>query len=165
MELEPEHAYVLDDGERAVGYVIGTPSTPDFVAAYRREWLPRMRRRYEAPGEPPGEAHAAAPVTAERQKLDDMFHPERMLLPELAPHPAHLHVDLLPGYQRGGHGRAMVGTFLASVAAAGARSCHLMVRPGNTGALRFYAKTGWQRLEVDSPGDWIVLTRPTTPAA
>ena len=25
--LEPEHAYVLDDGERAVGYVIGTAST------------------------------------------------------------------------------------------------------------------------------------------
>ncbi len=102
-------------------------------------------------------------MTPELEKLKDMFHPERMLLPALAPHPAHLHIDLLPGYQRGGHGRAMVGMFLASVAAAGARSCHLMVRPGNTGALLFYAKTGWQRLEIDSPGDWIVLTRSTTP--
>ncbi len=26
--LEPEHAYVLDNGGRAVGYVIGTASTP-----------------------------------------------------------------------------------------------------------------------------------------
>ena len=34
--LEPEHAYVLDNGDRAVGYVIGTASTPGFVAAYRQ---------------------------------------------------------------------------------------------------------------------------------
>ncbi|HET9897457.1 MAG TPA: GNAT family N-acetyltransferase [Streptosporangiaceae bacterium] len=154
VELEPEHAYVLDNGERAVGYVIGTASTPAFVAACKREWLPRMRLRYDLPGE--------APVTREQQKLLDMFSPERLLHPELAPHPAHLHIDLLPEYQRGGHGRAMIGIFLASVAAAGARSCHLMVRPGNAGALVFYAKTGWRELAIESPGDWIVLTRPTT---
>jgi hypothetical protein len=38
--LEPEHAYVLDDGGRAVGYVLGTADTPAFVAAYTERWLP-----------------------------------------------------------------------------------------------------------------------------
>ncbi|WP_328367664.1 hypothetical protein OHQ88_23470 [Micromonospora zamorensis] len=26
--------------------------------------------------------------------------PEQMVLPELADHPAHLHIDVLPGYRR-----------------------------------------------------------------
>jgi len=30
--LEPKHVYVLDNGDQAVGYVIGTASTPDFIA-------------------------------------------------------------------------------------------------------------------------------------
>jgi hypothetical protein len=47
--LAPEHAYVLDNGDRAVGYVIGTANTADFVAAYRANWLPRMRGRYQPP--------------------------------------------------------------------------------------------------------------------
>jgi hypothetical protein len=42
--LEPRHAYVLDNGEGAVGNIIGTASTPDFVAAYRDRWLPLQRR-------------------------------------------------------------------------------------------------------------------------
>ena len=71
--LEPEHAYVLDNGGRAVGYVIGTASTPDFVAAYQQRWLPRLRARYQPLSGPP--------VTEEEHRLDVMFHPERWLLP------------------------------------------------------------------------------------
>ena len=51
--LEPGHAYVLDNGERAVGYVIGTASTPDFIAAYQQRWLPRLRIRYQPPSSSP----------------------------------------------------------------------------------------------------------------
>jgi ribosomal protein S18 acetylase RimI-like enzyme len=155
LALEPQHAYVLDNGSRAVGYVIGTASTQTFVTAYRERWLPALRERYPSP---PGE-----PVTEEQRKLADGFNPERMLLPELAPHPAHLHINLLPDYQGAGFGRAMMNTFLASVAAAGARSCHLFVRTANTPALRFYDRLGWQRLPVNDPsGSWIVLVKPTS---
>lgn len=151
LKLEPQHAYVLDNGRRAVGYVIGTASTAEFAAAYRRDWLPRVRARYQPP--------AGEPATEEERKLADLFNPERMLLPELAPYPAHLHVDLLPQAQRGGHGRALISTFLASVAAAGAGSCHLLVRPNNPGALLFYAKIGWQRLDLPDAGNWIAFVR------
>ena len=40
--LEPDFAFVLDDGRRAVGYVIGTPDTAAFVRAYRARWIPRL---------------------------------------------------------------------------------------------------------------------------
>src|SRR5215468_557381 len=148
--LEPRHAYVLDNGERAVGYIIGTASTPDFVAAYLDRWLPRLRDRYQPP--------SGSPVTEEQQRLDVMFHPERWLLPELASHPAHLHINLLSGYRGAGHGRALIGTFLASVAAAGAASCYLGVRPENVSARRFYARLGWRPVEVcgAEPGTYLV---------
>ena len=151
--LAPEHAYVLDNGERAVGYVVGTASTPDFVAAYSERWLPRLRARYQPLSGPP--------VTEEEHRLDVMFHPERWLLPELAPHPAHLHVNLLSGYRRSGYGRALISTFLASVAAAGAASCYLGVRQENADARRFYEKLGWRPVEVRGAEPGTYLVHPT----
>ncbi|HYK30453.1 MAG TPA: GNAT family N-acetyltransferase [Streptosporangiaceae bacterium] len=154
LHIAPEHAHVLDNGERSVGYVIGTPSTREFVAAYLADWLPRMRGTYAPP--------AGTPASDEERKLADMFGPEHMLRPELEPHPAHLHINLLPDYQGAGHGREMMATFLDSVAAVGARSCHLTVRAANTGALRFYDKLGWRRIEVADPGPSIFLVKSTT---
>jgi ribosomal protein S18 acetylase RimI-like enzyme len=150
----PEHAYVLHTGERAVGYVIGTPSTNDYVAAYLAEWLPRLRDNYKPP--PP------VPTSDEERKLEDMFHPERLVRPELAPYPAHLHINLLPDYQRSGHGQEMVDTFLESVAAAGAQWCHLACRKANTAAIRFYEKHGWTRIQVADADSSIFFIRRTT---
>jgi ribosomal protein S18 acetylase RimI-like enzyme len=148
--LEPEHAYVLDNGERAVGYVLGTANTPDYVAAYTERWLPRLRARYQPPSGPP--------QTEEEHRLDAMFHPERRLRPELAPHPAHVHINLLAGYRRAGYGRELMSTFLASVAAAGAASCRLGVDVANVDATRFYARVGWRPIEVPgvAPGTYLV---------
>jgi len=151
--LEREHAYVLDNGERAVGYVIGTASTQDFVAAYQERWLPWLRVRYQPLSGPP--------VTEEEHRLDVMFHPERWLLPELASHPAHLHINLLAAYRGSGHGRKLISTFLASVAAAGAASCYLGVRQANVNARRFYAKVGWRPVEVRGAEPGTYLVHPT----
>ena len=46
LELEPDLAFVIDDGERAVGYVLGAHDTADFVARYRAQWLPGFERRH-----------------------------------------------------------------------------------------------------------------------
>ena len=90
-----------------------------------------------------------------------MFHPDRWLLPELAAHPAHLHINLLAGYRRAGHGRELISTFLASVAAAGAASCYLGVRPENLNARRFYARLGWHPVQVHGAEPGTYLVHPT----
>jgi ribosomal protein S18 acetylase RimI-like enzyme len=151
--LEPEHAYVVDNGDRAVGYIIGTPDTAAFVAD-RACWIPLLATRYQPPPEPP--------VTAEDQRLSGMFHPEQMMHSELAAYPAHLHINILPGYQGSGHGRALMDTFLTSVAAAGARWCHLGVRVANTSARAFYARLGWQPIDVRGPEALMFLVRVTS---
>lgn len=52
--LDPELAFVLDDGSgRAVGYVVGTGDTAEFVARFRDTWIPRVAHRYPALTAPP----------------------------------------------------------------------------------------------------------------
>lgn len=113
--LAPELTFVLDDGSgRAVGYVLGTADTKRFVDDFRAIWLPRVTDRFPEPeGEPetPTEAMTAL-----------LHRPERMILAELEGHPAHLHIDLLPPWQRKGHGRRLMGAFLDAL--------HRQWRPG-----------------------------------
>ena len=96
--LEPDFAFVLDDGCRAVGYVIGTPGTAAFARAYRARWIPRLAGRYPVPPDPP--------ASPDDEMIALRYRPERLLWPGLAEYPAHLHIDLLPPFQGAGHGRA-----------------------------------------------------------
>ena len=147
LELEPELAFVLDNGERAVGYCLGTADTARFVRAHRERWLPRMRERYTEP---------AGPLETEQDwLLDFLFHPERMDRPEFADSPAHLHIDLLPDYQGAGHGRRLMAAFLDAAARAGAPAVHLAVATDNTRAIGFYHRLGFQPIEVAGRPDGV----------
>jgi ribosomal protein S18 acetylase RimI-like enzyme len=151
VDLEPELAFVLDDGDRAVGYVIGTADTAAFAGRLRTEWLPRMTARYPEPD---------PPRTPEDAMVALLYRPERMLRPELADYPAHLHIDLLPGFQGAGHGRALIDTFRAAAARAGAPAVHVGVVPDNRRALGFYARVGFT--EIADAGTVVYLGIPTT---
>ena len=151
--LEPELAFVLDDGERAVGYVLGTADTPALVRAYRERWIPRLAGTYPEPADPP--------VTPDDRMLRLHSRPERMLVPELAPYPAHLHIDLLPPAQGAGHGRALIDTFLAALAGRGVPAVHLGMVPTNTRARGFYDRLGFTEVPVPGGGDVTYLARAT----
>ena len=140
VELEPELAFVLDDGGTAVGYVIGTADTARFVERYRREWLPRVAARHPRP--------PTVPANPVESFVHMLHHPERMLVPELADHPAHLHIDILPGHQGGGHGRRLITEFLAAVGRAGVPRVHLGMAPSNVRARAFYDRTGFSEIRV-----------------
>jgi hypothetical protein len=47
------------------------------------------------------------------------------------------------------------------VAAAGAASCYLGVRPANLNARRFYARLGWRPVEVSGAEPGTYLVHPT----
>jgi ribosomal protein S18 acetylase RimI-like enzyme len=140
VHLEPDLAFVLDNGRRAVGYVVGTADTAAFVRVYRQRWIPRLADRYATPPDPP--------VSGDDHMLALHYAPERMLVPELDDHPAHLHIDVLPAYQRRGHGRKLITTFLAAAAAAGAPAVHVGVDVRNTRAISFYRKLGFADIPV-----------------
>ncbi|AEV83858.1 N-acetyltransferase GCN5 [Actinoplanes sp. SE50] len=142
--LEPDLAFVLDDGGRAVGYVVGTADTASFVRRYREEWIPRLAGRYPVPPPPPR--------TPEQDMVALHYRPERMIVPELADHPAHLHIDLLPPYQRRGYGRQLIDALSAAAARAGATGVHLGMVTENVRARPFYDRMGFTVLPVPDPG-------------
>ncbi|MGA5300584.1 GNAT family N-acetyltransferase [Nucisporomicrobium flavum] len=154
--LEPEHAHVLDDGTgTAVGYVLGTADTARFARRYRDEWLPATADRYPLPQDPP--------VTPDDRMLALHYHPERMVTPELADYPAHLHIDLLPEWQGKGWGRGLIGAFLAGLRAAGVPRVHLGMVPTNTSARAFYDRLGFVELTVPGATSVTFLGRDTSP--
>lgn len=151
--LCPEVAFVLDDGGRAVGYVVGTANTPDFVRRWAAEWQPVFAARYSRPPEPPRDAHE------EMVKLG--YWPERMLVPEVADFPAHLHIDLLPPYQGRGYGRGLIYAFLGAAEKAGASAVHLSMLTANVQARAFYDRLGFTEIAVADAGPLTYLGRPT----
>jgi ribosomal protein S18 acetylase RimI-like enzyme len=152
-ELEPDLTFVLDNGERAVGYILGTADTVAFVKEYRETWLPRLLERYPAP---------AAPPRAPSETMIALMHdPERMVLPELAGYPAHLHIDLLPAYQGKGHGRTLMNTFLGALRRGQVGAVHLGMVSTNTTARAFYDRMGFHEIPVANAGPVTYLGRGT----
>lgn len=151
---EPELASVLDDGTRAVGYVIGTADTNRFAAWYRAVWIPRLSVRYEQPPDPP--------ETIEDLMLALHYRPERLIAPELDRYPAHLHIDVLPEHQGAGHGRALIETFLAALAERDVRAVHLGMDPGNERARGFYDRLGFHEIPVEGAQGVLYLGRETS---
>lgn len=152
--LEPDLVFVLDDGHgRAVGYILGTDDTPRFAEAFRATWLPLVADRYPEPPRPPR--------TPDEVMAGLLHHPERMVQPELAAHPAHLHIDLLPDWQGRGHGRRLMRTFLGALQGRGVPAVHLSMATSNTRARAFYDRMGFEEIDVPEPGEATYLGRGT----
>ena len=152
--LEPELAFVLDDGTgQAVGYILGTADTPRFVAEFRATWLPLVADRHPEPAGPPR--------TPDEEMVRLLHHPERMLVPEVAAYPAHLHIDLLPDWQGRGHGRALMRTFLRALHDRGVPAVHLSMVTANIQARAFYDRLGFHEIAVPDPGPVTFLGRTT----
>lgn len=136
--LEPEHAFVLDDGRgRTIGYVVGALDAAAFEARCEREWWPALRSRH--------------PLDDGGTKLDDLLigliHHRPAPDPEVdGPHPSELHINLLPEAQGQGWGRAMIERLLASLRSHGSPGVHLGTSPDNTRAIAFYRHLGFQQL-------------------
>jgi ribosomal protein S18 acetylase RimI-like enzyme len=137
LEFAPELAFVVDDGERVTGYILGVADTRAFVSWFRAVWLPRF-----------AEAHPLAGdlAASERRVIEAGFRPERMLIPELEDYPAHLHIDLLPEAQGAGLGRRLVETLGAALRVGGVPGLYLQVDPANTGAIAFYERLAFVAL-------------------
>ncbi|GHA11189.1 acetyltransferase [Streptomyces tauricus] len=156
--LEPELAFVLDDGSgRAVGYVLGAADTERFVKNFRTTWIPRVAHRYPEP--------TAEPRAPSEEMIRLLHTPERMILPDLAAYPAHLHIDILPDWQRRGFGRGLMKTFLAALDDRGVPAVHLGMVSANVSARAFYDRLGFHEIPVPDPGHLTYLGRSTAAGA
>jgi GNAT superfamily N-acetyltransferase len=139
--LEPEHAFVVDDGDgRAVGYVLAALDTRAFEARCEAEWWPPLRARHAV----------GSGGTDLDELLIAMVHARHLATDEVvAHHPSHLHIDLLPPAQGAGWGRRLMTTVHDALRAGGSPGVHLGVSAKNHRALGFYAHLGYEPLAVD----------------
>ena len=143
--LEPDFAFVLDDGERAVGYVIGTPDTAAFARAYRERWIPRLAGRYPVAPDPPASRDEEMIALHYRPGAAAVARPGR-----LPGAPAHRPAAALPG----GRPRPRPdGDVLRRRGAGRGAGVHVTVTTANTRALGFYHRLGLRRLESAEPGE------------
>ena len=143
VDREPELAFVVDNGERVVGYILGTADTRSFAQWFSTQWWPSVADRYGRSSE------------SERNIVASAGNPERMLVAAVDEYPAHLHIDLLPEAQGHGLGRRLVETLVAALAARGIPGLHLVVGTDNTKAQAFYRRVGFA--ELASGPDGVVM--------
>jgi GNAT superfamily N-acetyltransferase len=119
--------------------VLGTADTPAFARWFRDVWLPPLARRRPAP-------------TGWDEVMTTALHsPERLVRPELTGYPAHLHINLLPEYQRRGLGRRLMWTFLDALHRRGVPAVHLAYAKVNIPGRQFYKRLGFEPLDVADP--------------
>jgi ribosomal protein S18 acetylase RimI-like enzyme len=149
---EPELCFVVDDGSGVVGYIVGTADTVRFADWFTAQWLPRVAPRYPAPQLEPTDR-----ADWDEEIIFLLHHPDRMVVPEVADYPAHLHIDLLPPYQGKGLGRQLMDAFLAALRDAGVPAVHLSMVDTNTRARAFYDRCGFSVIDVpmDAPVTWL----------
>jgi GNAT superfamily N-acetyltransferase len=162
LAAEPGLAFVLDDGGRAVGYILGTADSAGFVRWFRREWLPTLVDRHPA-AQPALAAEPDGPPDWHAIMIRALHLPERMSRPELSAYPAHLHANLLPAYQRMGFGRQLMGLFLGALRERGAGGVHAAHGKFNISARQFYKRVGFEPLTVADPDPVRYVGRSTLP--
>ncbi len=148
----PDWAWVVDEGDGPVGYLVAVPHTRRFIRWWREKWTPWFADSYPEPAEP---------FSAEEELVARGRHPEVLEIPELDEYPAHFHIDLLPTHQGRGYGRALIENMLIpALAAANVPGVHLTMDPANKPARAFYEAVGFVELPSSTPegptlGRWI----------
>ncbi|MGH3680208.1 MAG: GNAT family N-acetyltransferase [Natronosporangium sp.] len=157
LALERRFALVLDRGDAIpVGYAVAALDSVDFARRCEDRWWPPLRRRYPDPDPDPDSDPVAVPA-AERspdQRLAGLVHHPPPVPAAAERYPSHLHIDLLPAAQGGGHGRALLTRLLALLAQAGSSGVHAGVDPANQPALGFYRRLGFAELGRDPGVIW-----------
>jgi ribosomal protein S18 acetylase RimI-like enzyme len=145
LALEPDLAFVGDDGGGAVGYVLGAADTAAFEQACEESWWPARRTRYP-------DAPSSGELTPDEELHRWIHHPPPTPAELLAEYPGHLHIDLLPRAQGLGLGRRLIDTLLGALRQRGVVGVHLGVDAANHRAIGFYEHLGFTRLGPDHDG-------------
>jgi ribosomal protein S18 acetylase RimI-like enzyme len=139
--LEPERAFVVDDGSgTAQGYIVGAADSRAFEARCEAEWWPAARARH-------GHRDDAEGIEAIMLAILQQPVPAHPKVVER--YPSHLHIDLLPPFQSGGWGTRLMHTLFDALRAAGSPGVHLGVSEANTRAIGFYEHLGMVQLHAD----------------
>lgn len=130
IEKEGRNCFVAaDENDRAIGYVICAENYDEYLACFLSEYIPRFKKTESA----------RRREAMESSELQGKYK---------ADYPAHLHIDVLPEYQRMGLGHKMVDALCEHLKTKGVRGVMLTVWEKNNTGRSFYQKYGFTLLEI-----------------
>ncbi|EJU05154.1 acyl-CoA N-acyltransferase [Dacryopinax primogenitus] len=133
--------------EEVVGYIIGAYDTALYEAERGRDWFPLLAKKY--------------PVGSEGTDADKYYYglfasPPKTGQDVLSIYPSHLHIDILPAYQRTGWGRKMVHTIIEHLSSKGYKGVWAGIDSRNEAGRRWYIKLGFRRVESEVGEYWVM---------
>lgn len=145
---EPETSFVAvdsDSEDRVVGYILGTADAAGQGRGFNRTMMPRILARLFLYTWWRHHESFAEVMYWNRHR------PEKTQTIDFNVYPAHLHIDILPEYQRRGIGRELMTRFEERLRVLEAGGVYLETSNHNTKALGFYRKRGFTILS-EEPG-------------
>lgn len=139
---EPQSAFVMEDEEGVIGYIVGARNTLAFAERLETEWWQGLREKYADPSDLDFETW-----TPDQLLAFLIHHPSMTPQRIVDTYPSHLHINLLPRAQGQGLGAQLMDRFLIAMDACGSRGVHLGVHPDNKHALRFYENYGFREVK------------------
>lgn len=121
---EPQNCFALtDDNDNAVGYIICSENYNFYRKNFKNQlkYIHALGIKYY--------------LTALGELIGHGFYKKD--------YPAHLHIDILPGFQHSGGGTMLMNELKNHLKAKGINSVHLMVNAENKNAVKFYKKNGF----------------------
>ncbi len=130
IEQEGHNCFVCaDENDKAVGYILCAENYDRFWVVFLKEYLPRLDN------DPVNRGYALK-STVLQAKYKDVY-------------PAHLHIDLLPEYQRMGLGSKLTHTLFDHLRSKNIPGVMLTVWIHNQDGQQFYEKFGFEKLDAN----------------
>lgn len=125
IDEEPDCCFVYADNDNvAQGYIIASADYKQYEETYRKSYLKNLRK---------------LKFTDSIVKALDLWYCRRYA----RVYPAHLHIDIMPEYQRMGLGHKLMNALTIALAEKGVKGVYLIVGKNNLKGVNFYKKYGF----------------------
>ena len=140
-----EYCFAAVDGnDLPVGYILCAPDSKVFARGYITEMEPLIKEKLALLKQEDPKLWAKYRRTFLPPVRDYSWPFMRSVVRE---YPAHMHIDLLPAYQRGGLGGKMMNRLIEKLASDGIKGVHLIVSAENSNAIGYYKHHGFKELK------------------
>ncbi|MDU4694230.1 MAG: GNAT family N-acetyltransferase [Paenibacillus sp.] len=140
---EPQNCYVLEhpDTQKVVGYIVCATDTIAYENEFEKTYFPKLKNRLHEL-----ETQGFEYVEENRKLLFFKRIQEKGF--DVSDYPAHLHINILPEYQRSGYGGMLLSAFEENLRTRCVHGYHLGTGANNTKGLSFYNKHSLDLLQT-----------------
>lgn len=142
-DYEPQHAWVAERDQEVVGYLLGCANTQRMNSILSSKIIPSILMRLAR-----GDYRLGKQSCRYLWGLTKAIVSREITQPDLAPYPAHLHINIQEDQRGLGIGKALVGRYLDQLRSEQVKGVHLKTTSENKAACALYEKLGFTLLDA-----------------